>query len=282
MNKTYFYRKHMRHPIKFLLLFEGIIFGLVLLMLIGSILTKDIPLNTVTIVIVGIGLFFTLIISSIALALVYLLIYRRFQSISITLTPDYLVYSNSSGQIVLSYQDIRKLDFSSIKYTGGWMKIHYGGGIIRLTVVLENISDFISNLKEKLDERGSHQVYDEKKLFSFFKTATFSDESWARIYVNYKIQLLIHSLCLVLTIAILIFFGDSVSIRGYIYGGVFAPLVGYVVSEIIIGFQVKRRVDAAQLLLLPRNQEFERKTFILSILGFSACYLVILLLLMLG
>lgn len=280
MNQTYVYRKHLRAPIQYLILMLFIIFFGIAIMALGLILTgedKMIGLKLIALIFI---LLVTAAFVSIESVVLYHVILKRFKSISITLTEDAIVYTNSKGQIIIPYEDIEKLEFPSIKYTGGWMKIIYRGGNIRLTVVLEQIGEFICELKEKLNDRELGHVYNEKKMFSFFKTAVFSDESWGRVYANYKVQVVIHYLCIILTTAMLLLYNDTSNHMFYIFGSLGAPFLGYLISEIIIGIKVKKRVDREELRLLPRNVEFEQKVFRISILGFSIGYLLILLIVM--
>lgn len=91
-------------------------------------------------------------------------------------------FNNFKGKTVIPYNEITKLKFPSVKYLGGWVKIIYNNKNVKITVVLEDIGGLLVNLKKKLDSIGKQDVYDEKKLFSFYKTASYSDGSWGRIY----------------------------------------------------------------------------------------------------
>ena len=284
MNQTFVYRKHLRAPfvsfiIAIMLMFLGII-----IMTFGILFTSQLKMSRIDPFAFGIamlvGILFAFIIIVLEVGIFYLFLFKRFKSINITLTDDTIVYNNAKKQITIPYEDIEKLVFPSIKYTGGWVKINYRGGNIRLTVVLEHIGDFIYELKKKLDEREMTHVYNEKKMISFFKTASFSDESWERIYHNYKLQLIISYLCIIITTVILRCFNNSSNSQYFIYGSLVAPLVGYLISEIIIGVKLKKRFIIGELKLLPRNTEFEQKIFINLLMGFSIGYLLILLLIM--
>lgn len=138
------------------------------------------------------------------------------------------------------------------------MKIIYKGGNIRLTVVLENIGDFIYQLKTILDKHGKSDVYDEKKTFNFFKTASYSDESWDRIYTNIKYVLILAYLALHTLIA-LTFFAVAENGLLTIMGGLFAPLVGFMISEIILISKVSKRVINGEYKLKPRDINKDNK-----------------------
>lgn len=281
MNQTYVYRKHLRSSFLYFILMELSLFIGIAIMLFSLIFSNEWKLDGLDIIIITIILFAMFLLISFEMLIIYLVLIKRFKSINVTVTNHAIEYTNSKGMTIIPYEDIEKLEFPSIKYTGGWVKIKFKGGSIRLTVVLEHIGDFICELKEKLNEREMAHVYNEKKMFSFFKTAVFSDESWERVYHNYKVQLLIHYLCIIFTTVILCMFENSRNNKLYIYGSLAAPFLGYLISEIIIGFKIKKRVDREGLRLLPRNLAFEQKSFRLSILAFSIGYLLFLLVAML-
>jgi len=280
MNQTFVYRKHLRASfssfIKAVLL---LILGIAIIAF-GLLFTNQKERtveDTIAIVIVFvIVILIVLILMLLEVGIIYLILLRRFRSISVTLTDDGIVYNNSKKQIIIPYEDVQKLVFPSVKYTGGWIKIVYRGGNIRLTVVLEHIGDFIYELKKKMDDREMSHVYNEKKLISFFKTAVFADESWARIYHNYKLQLVISYICLIMTTVMIRGFNDSSNSKSFIYGALLAPLLGYLISEIIIGLKLKKRLINGELRVSPRVPEFEQKVFNISIMVFSLGYLLLL------
>jgi len=137
------------------------------------------------------------------------------------------------------------------------MKIIYKGGNIRLTVVLENIGDFIYQLKTILDKRGKSDVYDEKKTFNFFKTASYSDESWDRVYSNIKYLLILVFSSLYAPMALAFFGVAKVGLLTFM--GALAPVVGYIISEIVLGSKVSKRIINGELKLMPRDKNKENK-----------------------
>ena len=179
---------------------------------------------------------------------------------------------------MIPYDDIEKIVFPSIKYTGGWVKIVYKGGNIRLTVVLENIGDFLYNLKAILDSKGKNDIYNEKKMFSFFKTASFSDESWARLYDNVKFQIITYYISCALIIIILFFSDRTKENLNFAMGGLIAPLIGYLLSEIIVGTKVKKRVIEDECKIRPRDVAKENKILRTSMIASTSIYILVVLL----
>ena len=269
IKKEYIYRKHLRtsYP-KFLL---AILIGI-----------SFIVIGTLPILFIGeeieiIGTIFlcttliTAIIITAILSLEYLVLFKRFKSIKVTMNEDCIVYNNAKNEIIIPYEDIEAIKFPSIKYTGGWVKIAYKGGHIRLTVVLENIGDFICELKNKMDSMNKSDVYKEKKMFSFFKTASFSDESWDRIYCNIKFMLGVFYVTSILSVIISI-------INQYYIGifGVIAPLIGIIISELITATKIKKRVEGNTFSLKPREVESENKRLRRWMLITSTIYILVI------
>ncbi len=274
--KTYLYRKHLRAPFSFLMIYVGAIYMGIALMVFGFFLSDEEELDVTLFAVICIILLITLIIITIEMVIVYFLVLSRFQAISVTLTEESIIYTNAKSRKVIPYGDIEGLRFPSIRYTGGWVKIKYQGGTIRLTVALEEVGDFITKLKEKLDELGRSQVYHEEKLFSFYKTAVFSDESWDRVYRNYKTYILINFLSIIINTLIIRLGSFNGNKKALVYGSIIAPLIGFVSSEIMIGIQVKKRVNRENLTLLPRDLSFEHKIYNILVLICSCAYPIIL------
>ena len=277
MNQTFVYRKHLRAPFKSFVRIVMLMFLGIFIMTFGLIFTNHEKMNSYVPFVFGIVILIMFFCVLLEAGFFYHFLYKQFQSINITLTDDAIVYNTAKKQIIIPYEDIKKLAFPSIKYTGGWIKIVYKGGNIRLTVVLEHIGDFIYELKEKLDQREMSQVYNEKKLFSFFKTAVFADGSWERVYHNYKFQLAISYLSIIITTLIIRFFDHSNNSNYFIYVSILAPLLGYLFSEIIIGIKLNKQFITGELKLFPRYPIFEHKVFKISIMVFSIGYILILL-----
>ncbi|WP_291649256.1 hypothetical protein [Clostridium sp.] len=260
----YKYRKHLRGS--FLNYCVGLIifFSFIFLGVFGAILSEGEKLKNidfVLIVYIIVGMFVLILLE---FTLLYFLLLKRFKYINVTLTDDAIIYINKNKKKIIPYDEIKQIRYPSIKYTGGWMEVKYNGGKIRLTVVLEKIGEFMYQLKEILDERGKSNVYNEKKSFSFFKTASFSDESWDRLYKNIKYIIIMEYVSLLTTI-ILAFFG-MIQYSGFaIIVGIFAPIIGYIFTEIIIGIRVSKRVVDGEFKLIARDSNKEKKMMKVSI-----------------
>lgn len=256
MEKKYEYRKHLREPEKFLA-------ALVLLFIITYvvlssvlILTNDRMTLTNVIIFLVIGII-VLVLISLEFLVMYFVFFRRFKKINVILTKDSLVYTNIKRTDVIPFDEITSLKFPSIKYTGGWLKIIYKGGNIRLTVVLENIGDLLKTLKNHIDAAGKSDIYDERKMFKFYKTAQFSDNSWGRLYDYFKqfvmfiiINVLVGVLFSVLTKA-------SENKADLIISAFILPIAAYFISEIIIGRKLAKGANLVNFYVPERDKHFE-------------------------
>ncbi|WP_291665063.1 hypothetical protein [Clostridium sp.] len=235
-----------------------VLLSLALLIGLGAVFSVGSKLKGTDFLLIGaitVGMFIFIFIE---FTLIYFLFLKRFKYINVKLDEEAIIYNNKKKKIVIPYDDIISMRYPSIRYTGGWMEIKYNGGKIRLTVVLENIGDFMYNLKEILDKRGRSAVYNEKKSFNFFKTATFSDESWERIYKIYKYLLSIEYLSVFIAI-FLSRFGVIQNNFTSIIVFFLAPTIGYLISEIIIGTRVSKRVVHDEFRVIPRDLSKETK-----------------------
>jgi hypothetical protein len=134
MSKEFRYRKHIRWGQYAILAFFVFLF-LLMVVLSGFLVWKF--------------SFTFLAIFPVILALVFLIVggllwflYYRLAGTVVSINDDVLIYKNRKGEKRFPIESIF-LEFSSVKYTGGWLKIRTNTDTIRLTVVLEDISGFL-------------------------------------------------------------------------------------------------------------------------------------------
>lgn len=261
MEKTYVYRKHLRKPAKFFLtigLFFIITYTITSLVMISNV--KDTEKIMVALIMLG-----TLVGISIFLGVeflfIYLIMYKRFKKINLTLTEDEIIYNNAKSEMRIPYENIKALKFSSIKYTGGWLKIVHTNGNVRLTVVLENIGDMVGNLKKKLDERNMSSVYKEKPMYNFFKTSKYSDQSFERIYENIKFALILIFMNLGVGAIISSFVTEKPVKTIVLITSVVGLFIPYMITEIIFGRKLAKGASKEEFSVPDRDKTFEKKVY---------------------
>lgn len=275
MGKKYVYRKHLRKPsiiIGSVMGFFILVYSCLAFAVLSSLENKfD---KTAVIIFVSIGVFMLILISLENLIL-YFALFRRFKRISVELTDDSIIYNNLKGTTIIPYSDITNVRFPSIRYLGGWVKIIYGKKNIKLTVVLENIGDLITELREKLNELNKQDVYNKHRMFKFYKTSKYSDASWKRIYRYFK-KMMIFIVC-----NFFVGFGiaslthkDSAKF-GLGFAGFMLPLLAYLICEIILARKVSKQSDEASFYVPESDEGFERKVFRNGSIIYSIIYLIL-------
>lgn len=106
----------------------------------------------------------------------------RMAAVRVSIVDGTIQYKFLHGITRIRPEEISEIQFPSLRYMGGWIKIVAGDKTIRLTVVIEGIGEFLKELKDLLDLTGNSHRYNSTKLFNFLKTATYADQSWARLY----------------------------------------------------------------------------------------------------
>ncbi|MDS0525275.1 hypothetical protein NNC19_06245 [Clostridium sp. SHJSY1] len=261
MENKYVYREHLRKPSKFFLLVASMI--IVPYFIIALEMTLTVNLRDT----IGAGVIFffvgivLVIIIGIEFLLIYLIMYRRFKKIYVILTEEGIIYNNAKGEIRIPYESITSIKFASVKYTGGWVKIIHNNGKIRLTVVLEDIGEMVKNLKDKIDERNITNIYKDKSIFNFIKTAKYTDHSWERVYEHLK-KFVVAVLVNLGVGAIAVAFSDEIFPKFFIpMLAIVGPLLTFVVTEIIFAIKLSRGVSKEKFYIPGRDKEFEAKIY---------------------
>lgn len=172
MKKTFRYRKH-------LMKMESVFtFGSIVFLIGAFILFLAIPGED--------GMFAALFCLFFAVYLfLFTRFFKRFASTEITIDDMGIEFRNNAKEFIIRYEDIKEVNTRAVKNMGGYFVIVKNNKEkIRITVVLENIHEFVKLLKEKLEERELH-IYDAEKLYKFYVLSYYSDTSWARVYKNF-------------------------------------------------------------------------------------------------
>ena len=183
--KEFYFRKHLRKPTK--TFFCCLIYLLTFFLVFG--ITSNLSFNIKKSVIRNFNrLYFSGVLLVIVLIycfffLIYYLYLKSIKDKKVVLDDESISYYNGKKAIVIKYDNIKYVDCSHFKYSRGWIKIKdKDNKVIKLTVTLENIAIFIKEFKERLDEKNLYKVYNSKRMYDFYKTASYSDDSWERIY----------------------------------------------------------------------------------------------------
>lgn len=259
MEKNYQYRKHLRKPIKLL-----IVISLMVLINVVYIQTlmifkpgNDVLLSCLFILIQILMLVLILGIESLVLSVIFL---NKFKYVNVTLNDKGIIYNNKIEEII-PYSDIEEIKFQSIRYTGGWIKLIHSNGNIKLTVVLENISDFTKNLKKQLDKNNKSNVYDERKMNNFYKTAISSDHGWERGTEKGKLILFLTTINMIISYFIALSVTD-IDFRLIIASmGEVSVYCSFLISEIVMKLKLVKYIKNSNMPILNRDMKAEKSIY---------------------
>jgi len=259
--KEYVYRKHLREPIKLIAVIMVLLVSMILEIGIIYGLRSGTGEGWLIFATVSISAVVLFIIVGLELLILYHILFKKFKNISISLNDEGITYNNIKGTQFIDYKSIQAIKFPSMKYLGGWVKIKSSGQTIRLTVVLENIGEFVKELKEKLDERGMSNLYNDKKLYNFCKTGIYIDHSWARLYEKMKISSILYFVGMILAIV----YSDLINKHGfallYTLLLMLYPFIVYIVGEIILSRKFSNKVKQEGHLIYERDRTQENTIY---------------------
>lgn len=255
--KEYVYRKHLREPIKFLIVIMVVLISMILEIGIISGLREGAEERGMIIAIFSGIAAVLFIFIGLELLVLYHIMFKKFKNIKVSLNDEGITYHNIKGTQFIEYKSIQTIQFPSIKYFGGWVKIKSSGQTIRLTVVLENIGEFVKELKEKLDEREMSNIYSDKKVYDFCKTGIYSDHSWGRLYEKMKISSILYFVGMIVAIVYLDFINTEGFLLLYTLVIMLYPFIAYIVAEIILGKKFSNKVKQEGHLIYERDKTQE-------------------------
>lgn len=217
----------------------------------------------------GVTLLIIISILSITYIISYYVKLKKYKSLSITIGNNNLIYKSVKGTSIIPYEEIIELEFAAMKYSKGWIKIKCKNETIKLDVSIENMGIFIKELKEKLDGRGLSNIYNEKRMYNYYITSSYSDKSWERIYE------LAHFIPLAVVInAILAFIFSSLVYETYIKLIVATmlfifPIMVIITYELILA--IKHIIDfkEEEFNIIRRNIDYEQKLFRVIFLSYT-------------
>lgn len=194
----------------------------------------------------------------------YIVYFRGVKNIKVILEENNIRYICNNKEKVINYLDIKEVDFSHLKYARGWIRIKGNNTVIKITVAIEDISGFVKDFKEIMDKHGLQDKYDDKKMYDFYKSASYSDDSWERIYELMKFVPPVTGVDVVLGF-IFSFFVYNIYIRLIMIGMLFAyPVLILVFSEFILLIKHKIELKNEQYVVRMRDYQYEHRVFDLS------------------
>lgn len=229
----------------------------------------------------GITLLIIIVVLSILSIISYYVDLKKYKSLSITIGNNNLIYKSIKGISIIPYEDIIELEFAAMKYSKGWIKIRCKAETIKLDVAIEGMGMFINELKEKLDGRGLSNIYNEERMNNYYITASYSDNSWERIY-EYSHIIPPTVVINVIVAFIFSFLVYEKTVKLIVAGLLFLfPIIVLIESELVLAIKHILELNEEKFLIVRRNLEFEQKVFKLTLFvnalvftGFVAYFLL--------
>lgn len=193
-------------------------------------------------------------------------LHYKLAAVEVSIQDGAVVYKSRTAVTRLPLEEISCLEFPSVKYVGGWLRIVTPSNSIRLTMVIEDIDRFLLELKDALDANGLSDLYDRGRFFQFLKTAAFSDQSWERgyrIWWGYILNALLSAawgyLCAVLADLGAI----SLAIPFLFSAASVLPFVG---ADVYLGRYFAIATDEENFSYPPSNPVFENRVYIKAVI----------------
>lgn len=203
----------------------------------------------------------------------------RFKKVRISIDDEKIIYKNYKEEKLIKFEDITCIQFPSIKYIGGWMKIKSNNKTTRFTVVIKDVHRLSLKIKEQIDKRVMNNVYIDKRYNNFIKTATYADDSWERVYKIWWKLVLFTIVTSTFSITIGLFF----QLRGVVIFlltliSSFYPTLVYIITEVIFARKVGRLFKKNIGLILTRDTMYEgsvyKKALIMSLVIYILAALI--------
>lgn len=267
--KEYRCRKHLREPFKVAL--GMILYVIGLFIVFGSITYLSISASEKNEIFFCYGV--TLLIIIIVLSIIYIILYyadlKKYESLSITIGNNNLIYKSIKGTSIILYEEIIELEFAAMKYSKGWIKIKCKNETIKLNVAIENMGIFIKELKEKLDGRGLNNIYNEKRMYNYYITSSYSDKSWERIYelAHFIPPAVILNVIFAFIFSFLVY---ETPIKLIVATMLFIfPIMVIITYELILAIKHILEFKEEEFNIVIRNIEYEQKIFRLVLLSYT-------------
>lgn len=171
------------------------------------------------------------------------------------------IYKYGEKTYVFPYTDIENVEMSQIKYNRGWINLKFKEGTIRLNVKIEKIGDLIKDLKDRLDKNGLQNKYDKIKIENVYKTACYSDDSWARFHeIVYAVPPSL-GICIILSF-IISFLTESLSDKLFLSYMLFLyPILVLIFAELILALKFNKQMAKENFVLRERKYHLERRVY---------------------
>ena len=267
--KEYICRKHLINPLRVTIGIMLYVIGLFIVFSTISYLSVNASEKADVFITYGIILAISIVILSIVFVILYNTKLKKYKPLSIAIGKDNLIYKSVKGTSIISYEDITGLEFAAMKYSKGWIKIRCKTEIIKLDVSIKDMGIFIRDLKEKLDGRGLSNIYNEKRMYNYYITSSYSDKSWERIYelAHFIPPAVILNVIFAFIFSFLVY---ETPIKLIVATMLFIfPIMVLITYELILAIKHILEFKEEEFNIVIRNIEYEQKIFRLVLFSYT-------------
>jgi len=206
--------------------------------------------------------------------LLLIIMYIRRAGICISVEGNAVIYKDHRKEKKILFNTISHLKFNLFTDVG--LKIVSENNTIQISTGLQNISDFLQELKNAINQKELSINYDRKKFFSFFKMAVSEDQSWARgdpiFWKSNVITILSAVIGAVCAISSRL---SSFEVFMWILLSMFWPSVCYSYAEEIFRRRLLKQIDEQSLTYPPRDIAYEKALYRKVLIFGALIYIVI-------
>jgi hypothetical protein len=213
--------------------------------------------------------------ASLLAILVSIVEYIRKVGIRVSVEGDAIIYKDRRKEKKILFNTISHLKFYLVS---SGIKIVSENNTIQLFMGLQNISDFLQELKNAIDQKELSINYDRKKFFSFFKGAVYLDQRWARMYsISWKfiVIIILSSIITEAVCAISSRLSSSGVIFWWILLSIVWPYICYSYAENIFRRRLVKQIDEQSLTYPPRDIAYEKALYRKVLIFGALIYIVI-------
>lgn len=259
--KEYVYRRHLREVKRSILYIMSYFVSLFLIYGVVSLITLERKERIQFIEgywkVIG-AVLLVIVLSALILYVTY---FRNLKDIKVFLYEDKIMYKNRFQEKTIYFHNIDEIYSSHHKFSRGSINIKSKNDIIKIKLSLEDVSGFIQNLKSNLDNKNMKNLYNSKKVYDYYKVASYIDDSWERIYELLKFVPPIIGIDVVLSF-IISFLVEDYYIKFLIVIILFVfPIVLLAISELILVIKHTIELKNEQYVVRMRDYQYEHRVF---------------------
>ena len=193
--------------------------------------------------------------------IIYESVFKKCKNIKILVDDEKITYKSISIEKVIQYRDIKQVDFVNRVFGNRYICIKSDKEEIKVKSNIENIAVFTKDLIEKLSDINKNSCYDEKNMNDFYKSVSYKDDSFERLYELLRFVMPILGVDVVFTF-IFSFLVNNQNARVIILLILYLfPIATLVLLESILGIKHKLEMKDEKYVIRMRDYQYEHRVY---------------------